>query len=153
MYEKLNLPKADIQIRQNAKVSEIFDVVRKLWLPYTPEEWVRQNILHFLINYQDVPPSLIAVEMPIKVNRMERRCDIVVYSRSGKPAMIVECKAPGVKVTQKTVDQAGRYNLTLKAPYLMVSNGLKHYAFSIDFENESTTALKSIPDYSSLLRH
>ncbi len=153
MCQSLSFPHLEVMVRNLGAQKQIFDFVRRRWLKYTPEEWVRQNVVHYLVKYKNVPASLLAIEMPIKLNQMERRCDIVVFNNKGKPAMVVECKAPDVKLAQKTIDQAGRYNITLKAPYLMVTNGLNHYAFSIDFDNECTTALKSIPDYDSLLRH
>lgn len=153
MEEHLNFPEYDIRKRIIESRSEVFDNVRNVWILLTPEEWVRQNIIHYLINENKIPKSLIAVEMPIKMNSMQRRCDIVVYTKSGKPKMIVECKAPSVKINQQTVDQASRYNLTLKVPFLLVTNGLQHYSFFIDFENKTTEVLKTIPDYPYLLKH
>lgn len=153
MFDQLNFPEAKIPVRQHGGGFELLDITRRVWLGYTPEEWVRQHVIHFLIDHQNVPVSLIAVEMPIKVNNLERRCDIVVFNNRGKPAMVVECKASGVRLSQGTIDQAGRYNTTLKAPYLMVTNGIKHFAFEIDFENQTTEPLKQIPDYELLLRH
>lgn len=150
---QLNFPGSAVQIRQSERGLEIFDVTRFLWISYSPEEWVRQRTIHYLIDYLHVPAGLIAVEMPIQINKMQRRCDLVVYNQTGKPKMIVECKAPTVKISQSTVDQAGRYNLALNAPYLMVTNGIKHFAFQINFENQQTSALHEIPDYNQLSMH
>jgi len=151
--QQLNFPYYEIKTRTEQERTELFDIVRNTWVLLTPEEWVRQHVLHFLIYENKIPKSLIAVEMPIKMNKMNRRCDIVVYTNSGKPKMIVECKAPNIKLTQNTVDQAGRYNLTLKTPFLLITNGLQHFAFQIDFENKKTEVLNTIPDYNYLLMH
>jgi hypothetical protein len=153
MFEALNLPKSDIKVRNLGDQVQIFDFIRKQWLNYTPEEWVRQSFVHFLVNYQGFPSSLIVIEMPIKVNKMNRRCDIVTYTNSGKPKMIVECKAPNITISQNTLEQASQYNTTLQVPYLLVTNGNEHYAFLIDFENGATKQLLEIPTYDLLLRH
>ncbi|PLX24944.1 MAG: restriction endonuclease subunit R [Salinivirgaceae bacterium] len=153
MFETLNLPETDIKVRNQEHEVQVFDIVRQQWLNYTPEEWVRQSIVHFLIKYQKVPSSLIAIEMPIKVNKLNRRCDIVVYSNNGKPKLIVECKASTVKISQTALEQVSQYNIALKVPFLMVTNGLQHFAFKIDFANGTTTQLNEIPDYDFLLKH
>ncbi|MFO7864590.1 MAG: type I restriction enzyme HsdR N-terminal domain-containing protein [Salinivirgaceae bacterium] len=150
---KLNLPAFEMRHQLRDGREEIFDFVRQIWVLNTPEEYVRQHLLHYLIEQLEVPRGLLAVEMPIKVNGMDRRCDIVIYTNSGKPKMIVECKAPTVKITQKAVDQAGSYNLTLKTPFLLISNGLQHYSFSIDYRKQETQMLNFIPDYTYLLTH
>ncbi len=153
MNTQLNFPEYNLSLKQNGVEQEVFDIVRHKWILNTPEEWVRQNAIHYLINEKQIPASLIAVEMPIKINSMDRRCDIVIYSNKGKPKLIVECKAPAVKISQAVVNQAGEYNSTLKAPFLMVTNGLKHFVFQINFEKQSTNALNQIPDYDYLSMH
>ncbi len=153
MEPELNFPEYDIAVRQNGSFEEVFDIARRRWCINTPEEWVRQHTIHYLINEKNIPVSLVAVEMPVKINSMDRRCDIVVYSNTGKPKMIVECKAPAVKISQSVVNQAGEYNSSLKAPFLMVTNGLKHFVFQIDFEKHSTNSLNQIPDYNYLSMH
>lgn len=153
MFETLNLPTSNIKVRNLGDQVQIFDFIRQQWLNYTPEEWVRQSFVHFLVNYQGFPASLIALEMPIKVNKMNRRCDIVAYTKTGKPKMIVECKAPQVKISQTTMEQASQYNTTLQVPYLLVTNGIDHYAFLIDFEQGTTEQLLEIPTYDLLLMH
>ncbi|MDA3868162.1 MAG: type I restriction enzyme HsdR N-terminal domain-containing protein [Salinivirgaceae bacterium] len=150
---KLNLPTFEIRQQICDGREEFFDLVRQIWVPNTPEEYVRQHLLHYLVEHLKVPRGLLAVEMPIKVNGMDRRCDIVVYTNSGKPKMIVECKGPTIKITQKAVDQAGSYNLTLKTPFLLISNGVQHYSFHIDYMKQETQMLDFIPDYTYLLKH
>jgi type I site-specific restriction endonuclease len=111
---------------------------------------VRQNIIQFLIREKNVPETLIAVEKSLTLNQLTKRTDAVVYASSGKPLMIVECKAPGVKINQKVFEQIARYNLSLKVNYLMVSNGLEHYCAHIDFAKGEFTFLEDIPEYESL---
>jgi len=120
---------------------QVFDPIRKKWLVLTPEERVRQQFILFLLNVQKIPESHISVEKAITVNGMTRRYDLVVYGSDGLPQMVVECKAPEVEITQAVVEQAGRYNKTLHAPVLGVTNGTTHYFFSIDFETEEITPL------------
>lgn len=144
---QVQFPEYDIRTRKQNDVVQIFDVARRSWVKCTPEEWVRQHVVHYLIQEKKVPVSLISVEMPIKLNKMNRRCDIVVFSRQAKPIMVVECKAPEVPINQAVVDQAARYNLTVKAPFLFVSNGNHNYVFYIDFESGQTKVLGEIPVY------
>lgn len=123
----------------------IFDIVRKKFVALTPEEWVRQHWIHYLIEEAKYPRSLIAVEMNITVNQLSKRCDIVVYDRGGKPFLIVECKSPDVKISQKVFDQIARYNLTLQVKYLIVSNGKQHFGCDIDFEKRSYEFIERLP--------
>jgi hypothetical protein len=113
----------------------------------TPEEWVRQHIIHYLIEDKNYPISLISVEKKLRVNKLTKRTDILVFNTNGMPDIIVECKAPTVKITQDTFDQIARYNLTLNANYLIVSNGLKHFYCAMDVENEQYVLLDNIPNY------
>ena len=113
----------------------------------TPEEWVRQHLTAWLVQEKKYPASLIAVEMPLRINRMERRADIVLYSIRGKPFMIIECKAPGIKISQKAFDQAARYNMDIKVNYLVVSNGLVHYCARLDHDGGTWEFLREIPDF------
>jgi hypothetical protein len=153
MFETLNLPTAEIKTRNLGQEVQLFDFVRQQWLNYTPEEWVRQSIIHYFVYHKAVPGSLLAIEMPIKVNKMNRRCDLVIYSNTGSPKLIVECKAPSVKISQKTLEQVSQYNIALKVPFLMVTNGIHHFVFKIDFKNGATEQLNEIPDYEFLLKH
>lgn len=147
---KLNLPGAGLKIRSSDGREEVFDVVRKKYVKLTAEEWVRQHFLHFLISQKKVPLSLIVVETSIKYNNLSKRCDIVVYNRRGKPALIVECKAPGVEISEGVFHQVAMYNMTLKVPYIAVTNGIEHYSCRIDFEKGSYRFLKDIPDFEEL---
>ena len=113
----------------------------------SPEEWVRQHVLHFLTYDKNYPLSLTTVEKQLIVNKLKKRTDILIYNVQGLPELVVECKAPKVKITQHTFDQIARYNLQLKANYLMVSNGLQHYFCKLDYENECYVFLEDIPDY------
>src|SRR5262249_54832795 len=123
----------------------IFDIIRKKFVALTPEEWVRQHWLHYLIEEGKYPRSLIVPEMKIVLNDLSKRCDVVVHDRSGNPFLIVECKSPDVKISQKVFDQVARYNLTLKVKYLIVSNGTQHYGCKIDFEKMNYAFIENLP--------
>jgi len=116
--------------------TEVFDPIRKKWLVLTPEERVRQQLILFLLNIKKIPVSHLSVEKAITVNGMTKRYDLVVFGEDLKPQMVIECKAPDVEITQAVIEQAGRYNKTLRAPILGVTNGSTHYFFTIDFETE-----------------
>ena len=113
----------------------------------TPEEWVRQHYVQYLIEEKKYPISLIALEKQLTINNRKKRTDILVFNAEGKPDIIVECKAPKIKITQATFDQIARYNLKLRANFLIVTNGLEHFYCKMDFENETYIFLKEIPDY------
>jgi type I site-specific restriction endonuclease len=130
----------------------IFDVIRKKFVLITPEEWVRQHFVHFLVNHYKYPRSMIRLEGGLKYNALNKRSDIVVYSRDAKPWMLIECKAPEVPLDQSVLDQAAQYNLILKAPYLVATNGLKHFCCEIDHEEQYTAYLQDLPPY-TLVRH
>jgi hypothetical protein len=144
----LNFPAYDFQIREGEKSTEIFDEVRKKWLVKTPEEWVRQHCVMYLHHQLGYPFSLMEIEKGLSVAKLSKRADIVISNTSGQPIMIVECKAPEIRLDQKVMDQAGRYNSTLKVPYLLITNGLKHFCCR---NNESKwTFLPSIPHWKEL---
>lgn len=143
----LNLPHFKFKIKSTENKYFIFDIVRKKYIVLTPEEWVRQHIVHYLIFKKKYPISLIAVEKQLTINTLNKRTDIVVYSSNGKPHIIVECKASNIKINQEVFNQIARYNLKLNANYLMVSNGLEHYYCKIDSENEKYNFLKELPHY------
>jgi hypothetical protein len=144
---KLNLPKYPFKLSKKKEKIYIFDTIRKKDIYLTPEEWVRQHFIQFLINEQNYPKSLIAVEKEIKVNNLKKRFDILIFNNKGLHDVIVECKAPTIKITQETFDQIARYNLTLKANYLMVTNGLEHYYCKMDFENKKYVFLEECPKF------
>lgn len=148
----LKLPKFQYRQRNNNGKNEIFDPVRKKWILLSPEEWVRQHTINFLINNLQVPSSLLAIEKAFKFNTRTYRADIVVYSTSAKPAMLVECKAPEVKITQAVFDQVFRYNLVLRVPYFIITNGMDTFAAEIDYSNKSSRFLDSIPLFSQMNR-
>ncbi len=143
----LNFPAYQFKLKSSENKQYIFDVARKKYIVLTPEEWVRQHVLHFLVHDKKYPLSLTAVEKQLSVNNLKKRTDILIYNTQGTPELVVECKAPNIKVTQHTFDQIARYNLQLKANYLMVSNGFKHYFCKLDYENERYIFLKDIPEY------
>lgn len=124
---------------------EVFDPVRRRWVALTPEEWVRQQTIRILYDNYDYPLELMQVEGTIAVNGQSRRCDIVVYSTEGTPLMIVECKEPNVKITQRVCDQACRYNTVLHVPYLLLTNGHNIIVLHVDFDTGKLTLLPYIP--------
>lgn len=125
----------------------IFDNLRKKYFVLTPEEWVRQHFVQYLIDEKHYPVSLIALEKQLIINNRKKRTDILIFNKKGTPDIIVECKAPSIKITQDTFDQIARYNLKLNANYLIVTNGLQHFYCKMDFENETYIFLKDIPSY------
>ncbi len=146
MY-RLNLPFFEPKIRKNGSTTEIFDPLRRKYVVLTPEEWVRQHFVHYLISEKKYPASLIVNEAGIKINSLTRRCDTVVYNKQLEPIMIVEYKEPRVKITREVFDQVVRYNSVLKVSFIVVSNGLKHYCCQMDYENMDYKYLAEIPDW------
>jgi len=146
--QALDFPAYDFRLKNSENKPYIFDPIRKKFIHLTPEEWVRQHVLQFLIQTKGYPKSLINVEKEIKIYDTKKRYDIVVFNSDGSIFLIVECKRPNVTITQTTFDQIARYNLTLQAALLMVTNGLHHYYCAMDFEQERYQFLKEIPNYS-----
>lgn len=152
MMQQLNLPSCQPRTRANhAGKAEIFDPFRRKFVRLTPEEWVRQHFLSYLTVYKGYPASLIAVESALTYNRQAKRSDILVYGNGGKPLLVVECKAPEVALEQTVFDQVAMYNKSLMVPYLIVTNGMSHFACKIDHANNSYTFLKDIPDYETII--
>mgnify|MGYP005994381725 CR=1 FL=1 len=147
--QKLNLPSYAFKLKSNENKTLIFDNLRKKHVVLTPEEWVRQHFVQFLIEEKNYPVSLIAIEKQLTINNLKKRTDIVVFSSDGTPNIIVECKAPKIKITQATFDQIARYNLKLNAKYLIVTNGLQHFFCMLDKEKETYVFLQDIPSYKS----
>ena len=145
--QKLNLPDYKFRLKSNENKTLIFDNLRKKYMVLTPEEWVRQHFVQFLIEEKKYPASLIAIEKQVLVNNLKKRSDILVFNKDGNPEIIVECKAPKIKITQATFDQIARYNSKLRANFLVVTNGLSHFYCKMDFEKETYLFLKEIPDY------
>lgn len=144
-YPRLNLPPAPLRVRGDAAGFEVYDAQRRRWVALTPEEWVRQHFVAMLTGHSGYPASRIANEVGIKLNGVQHRCDTIVYGADRRPWMIVEYKAPWVKITQATFDQIARYNLFAHAPYLVVSNGMTHYVCSRNPETGAVTYLPELP--------
>lgn len=151
--QPLNFPAYEIPQRLSNGREEIYDPVRKRYVALTPEEWVRQHVVAYLINDKLVPLGLIAVEKSLKINRMIKRFDIVVFNRNAKPLMLIECKAPEVKVSEAVFDQAARYNMSLHAGLFLITNGIDHFCCRIDFENRLYVFLSQIPSFSEMLAY
>ena len=147
----LNLPPFEKKILDKEGKHSIFDVIRRQYVALTPEEWVRQHFVHFLITYKGFPQALMANEVQLKLNGMSRRCDTVVYDRMLRPRVVVEYKAPTVNITQQVFDQICRYNMVLQVDYLIVSNGLVHYCCKVDYLSRSYVFLNEIPHYTQLI--
>lgn len=143
----LNFPKFTFRFKNSENKVSIFDAIRKKFVILQPEEWVRQHCVQYLMDIKGYPKSLINVEKELKVNDLKKRYDIVIFNPDGSIHLIVECKAPKIKIKQDTFDQVARYNLALNATYLMVTNGLNHYYCVMDFEAEKYGFLEDIPDY------
>lgn len=148
--QTLHLPASEFRITEQNGKKMIFDRIRKKFVTLTSEEWVRQHVIEYLISSRNVPASLIGIEVPLKMNRLQKRADIVVYNLSGKPCLLVECKAPEVEVTQAVFDQIARYNMAMNVKFLVVTNGMVHFACSIDHENASFCFLEEIPDFQKM---
>ncbi|RPH31308.1 MAG: type I restriction enzyme HsdR N-terminal domain-containing protein [Bacteroidales bacterium] len=149
--QSLNLPEYLVKTRIIDGQQQIFDEIRRKYVALIPEEWVRQHFINYLINDRGFPKGLIAVEHPLTINKVNHRADIIAFASDGKPLVVVECKAPEVAINQSVVQQVSRYNILLKAPILILTNGLVHYCVRINFENSSTSPLDSIPFYKDLL--
>jgi len=147
--QKLHFPVYDFRFKNNENKPLIFDVIRKKFVMLTPEEWVRQHVVHFLISDREFSPSLINVEKQLILNDTKKRYDIVVFNSDGSIYLIVECKAPSIKITQNTFDQIARYNLVTNATNLMVTNGMEHYYCRMDYEKEQYIFLEEIPKKNS----
>lgn len=150
MMQALNLPNYPFQFKEEDKKTKIFDEIRGEYLVLTPEEWVRQHLVKYLIEEKQFPKGLIALEKGLKLHGMQKRMDVLVYNRSGQPLLIAECKAPNIKIDQAVFEQIGRYNIRMKLPYLLVSNGLEHYCAKIDFSDSKIEFLNEIPNYEAL---
>lgn len=147
---KLNLPECDMRIKREGDTLRVFDPLRKRYVILTPEENVRQHFVNWLTHYLHYPAGLMGNEISITLNDTKRRCDTVVFSRTGNPLMIIEYKAPNVPVTQDVFDQIVRYNMVLRAKYLVVSNGINHYCCVIDYAANSYHFIPRVPDYQEI---
>jgi hypothetical protein len=149
-YPLLNLPKHPLKLKESIKGIEILDEIRNKYIKLTPEEWVRQNFIHYLINHFNYPKGLIGVEKLVKYNGMNKRADIVIFNKEGKPALLVECKSFKVNITEETFFQVARYNKTLQVKFLILTNGINHYICTLDFEKNQINYLNQIPTYQTI---
>ena len=147
---RLNLPRYDFRMRETGGKQMIYDDLRQTYVRLTPEEWVRQHFVRYLVEERQYPQGLIAIEHAFTYQGMMRRADIVVFSREGAAAFMVECKAPSVAVSQKTFDQVARYNKIVAATYLGVTNGQEHYCCRLDQQARTYAFLQEIPAYDEL---
>ncbi|MBS0010584.1 MAG: type I restriction enzyme HsdR N-terminal domain-containing protein [Bacteroidales bacterium] len=149
--KELNLPEYSFRIKSDSDGKTlIFDEIRKKYVVLTPEEWVRQHFISYLVNEKAYPRGLLAVEVLFKINKLVRRADILVYDKRGEPVLIVECKAPTVKINAAVFDQIVSYNIKYRLRYIVVSNGLQHYACLTDLDKGEWSFLDTIPHYDSL---
>lgn len=150
MMIELNLPNYSPRLGQTPAGMTIYDDLRRKAVRLTPEEWVRQHFVHYLLEHLGYPAALMQNEVALRLGQTTKRCDTVLYDRQLRPQMILEYKAPHIPLTEKVLQQILRYNLVLRVPYLVLSNGLVHYAYRIDYETMSYEALDALPPYAEL---
>jgi len=146
----LNLPTYSLKIKSDTGLEFVYDQFRKKYVRLTPEEWVRQNFAHYLVNEKSYPSSRMMLEKSLRINKLSKRCDILVCNDSGEPIVMVECKSPEIKIGQKTFEQVSVYNIAFHVEFLIITNGLQHYCCSVDFKNQSVILLNDIPDYEKI---
>jgi type I site-specific restriction-modification system R (restriction) subunit len=149
--EALNLPTYFFRIKEDKGKKYIFDEIRRRFVQLTPEEWVRQHVVNYLVVVKNFPRQLISVEKGFHQNRQKQRFDLLIFDRQGLPLMIVECKAPNVEINQRVFDQAGRYNNKHKAIYMLITNGIKHYCCLLNLTEKNFRFLNDIPDYQEMV--
>lgn len=147
----LNFPSFQFQFSAEGQRKLIYDIIRKKYVSLTPEEWVRQHVIHYLAEHLSYPAGLLSVEKMLKVNGLSKRTDIVAYVTSGDPKLIVECKAPGIQINQQVFDQIARYNIALQVPFLLLTNGLNHFVCKIDLINKKYAFTETIPTFQELI--
>jgi hypothetical protein len=148
--QQLNLPQYNFNLKTENNRLFIRDVIRKKYLLLTPEEWVRQHIIQYLISEKEFPQSLFSVESGIKINTLQKRYDAVVYSRSGKPMVLIECKAPSVPINQKVFEQVTNYNSRVNSPYMLVTNGMQHFFLYLESTSGKFIFTHTVPAFSEL---
>ncbi|MEM7162934.1 MAG: type I restriction enzyme HsdR N-terminal domain-containing protein [Bacteroidota bacterium] len=146
-FKQLNLPPAELKISEKESALYVFDIVRQKSVKLEPEEWVRQHLVHYLIEHLNYPRGLMSIEMPVDVNSLNQRADIVVYDTNGKPFLLAECKSYSVDLDSATLQQAIRYNKSIQADYIILSNGLEHNCLKWNKESGMLKALEAFPDY------
>lgn len=149
----LQLPPCSLTLkpREDGYGEDVFDFTRRRYVKLTPEEWVRQHFVCYLVNHLEYPSGLIANEVEIEVGNVKKRCDSIVYDKSLQPVMLLEYKAPQVALTKATVNQALRYNLECRVPVIVLSNGLTHMAFGMNYDDNRVSVLNHIPNYNELI--
>ena len=148
--QELNLPKTELKIITKDGKSQVFDILRRKYVALTPEEWVRQQFVHFLIGQKGYPAECIGNEVSITLNGTKKRCDTVVYGGNAQPTMIVEYKSPQIEINQQVFEQVSRYNIKLRVKWLIVSNGLQHYCCQIDYKSGTYQFVEDIPAYNDI---
>lgn len=148
--QTLNLPETDLKIINKDGRLHVFDILRRKYVSLTPEEWVRQQFVHFLILHKGYPVECIGNEISITLNNTKKRCDSVVYGRNAKPTMIIEYKSPQTEITQNVFEQISRYNIRLKVKWLIVSNGMRHYCCRIDYDNGTYQFVEDVPSFNEI---
>jgi len=149
--KQLNLPPYNVQMSLKNGRHVIFDVLRRKYVALTPEEWVRQHFVHYLIEHKNYPKGLLGNEVELRIGEKRLRCDTVLYSQTLQPLMIIEYKSPEIEVTQRVFNQISTYNMLLHVDYLIVSNGLQHYCCKMDYDQGTYRFLREVPDYSEVL--
>ena len=147
---QLNLPPYQIRVKETGGRKQIFDILRRKYVALTPEEWVRQHFIHYLIEHKNYPASLLANEVPLQIGEKRMRADSVLYDNQLHPRIIIEYKAPNIPLTQKVFDQITVYNLLLHVDYLIVSNGMTTYICKMDYEKQTYKFLEAIPNYENI---
>lgn len=150
--QQLNFPSYKFKVINNNDKPYIFDVVRKKYVALLPEEWVRQHLLHYFIENKQFPKGLIKVEQYIKVNNMKRFTDVSVFNKAGKPVLIAECKSYKIEINRYTFEQIATYGATLQPQYFVLTNGLRHFVYRLDWENAAFEFLKDVPFYKELIK-
>lgn len=147
--QKLNFPEFELKIKNDVGQTFVFDSIRKKWLVLTPEEWVRQHLIHYLVSYKNYPPALISLEAGLKYHTLAKRTDVLVYDKNARPYLLVECKSAEVIINQKVVEQVSMYNKSVEAPFLCVTNGIKHYCWAVHNASGNFEMLNQIPEFGS----
>jgi hypothetical protein len=146
---ELKYPTFNLRIKNEKGKALVFDEIRKKWIALSPEEWVRQHVINYLVNHKQVPASLISIEKEINLNNTRKRYDIVVYNTHMQAVLLIECKAPGIEIKTSTLEQALRYNMILGVKYLLISNGLDDFAIRV--EGSKSVLLKELPGFDQLV--
>ncbi len=146
----LNLPTYSLKIKSENDLEYVYDQFRKKYVRLTPEEWVRQNFSHYLVNEKLYPASRMMLEKSLSVNKLSKRCDILICNDNGNPVVMVECKSPEIKIGQNTFEQVSIYNIAFRVKYLIITNGLQHFCCGVDFESRSVDFLSEIPEYDKI---